>query len=210
MVAALQRMTVGELRRKWEEVHGEPARSYNKDYLWKRIAWRIQAEAEGGLPDEFRERAKELHREADIRVRPPKGTYADKERKPAAQKVRAPEFGRKRDSRLPVPGSFLTKTYRGQVITVTVEIKGFTYEGRRYDSLSAITKAVTGSNWNGYNFFGLGKAGVRSPESGGQRPESAASGTQGADQPVKHLGSLLRQGRKLPVRVLQETKAASQ
>ena len=152
-VKQLQRMAVGELRKKWEEVFGEPCRSNNKDYLWKRIAWRIQANAEGGLSDECRKRADELYREADIRLRPPKGAYDAKARKPAVQKVTAPEFGRKRDPRLPRSGTELVRTYRGQVIKVIVNQNGFEYEGRPYESLSAISKAITGSNWNGFHFF---------------------------------------------------------
>ncbi len=56
-VAALKRMTVTELRKKHVEVFGEPTRSGHKDYLVKRIAWRIQAQAEGGLPERARRRA---------------------------------------------------------------------------------------------------------------------------------------------------------
>ena len=49
-IAALKRMTVTELRRRHIEAFGEPTGSGNKDFLWKRIAWRIQAHAEGDLP----------------------------------------------------------------------------------------------------------------------------------------------------------------
>jgi Protein of unknown function (DUF2924) len=38
---------------------------------------------------------------------------------------------------------------------VTVRADGFEYESQTYKSLSAIAKAVTGSHWNGYVFFGL-------------------------------------------------------
>jgi len=48
-VTALRRMTVGELREKYREVFGEETRSGNKDWLWKRIAWRIQEIEYGGL-----------------------------------------------------------------------------------------------------------------------------------------------------------------
>ena len=48
-VAALKRMTVKELRGRYLDVFGEATRSGNKDFLWKRIAWRMQANAEGDL-----------------------------------------------------------------------------------------------------------------------------------------------------------------
>lgn len=50
-VSELRRMTVTELRRKYAEVFGEQTRSYHKDFLVRRIAWRMQANEEGGLPD---------------------------------------------------------------------------------------------------------------------------------------------------------------
>src|SRR3989304_3619770 len=67
---ALGRMTAGELRERYREVFGEETRSGNRDFLRKRIAWRIQALAEGGLTERARRRAEELARDADPRVRP--------------------------------------------------------------------------------------------------------------------------------------------
>jgi len=160
MIKQLQRMTVGELRQKWEEVFGEPCRSNNKGYLWKRIAWRIQVNMEGGLSDRAKERAKELYREADIRLRPPRGAFEDGAGG-AERKVKVTAPGRKRDSRLPAPGTVITRKYRGQLIAVTVKEDGFEYDGRPYGSLSAVSKAVTGSHWNGFDFFRLQAGGRR-------------------------------------------------
>jgi len=67
-VAALKRMTVKELRGRYVEVFGEATRSGNKDWLWKRIAWRMQANAEGGLSERARRRAR------DMTAEPPKIT----------------------------------------------------------------------------------------------------------------------------------------
>src|SRR5438445_3315810 len=74
-IAALGRMTPAQLREKYLEVFGEPSRSGNRGFLFKRIAWRIQANAEGGLSERARRRAEELARDADLRTtlpRPPK------------------------------------------------------------------------------------------------------------------------------------------
>ena len=38
---------------------------------------------------------------------------------------------------------------------VTVLPDGFEWEGRPYWSLSAIARAITGTRWNGWTFFGL-------------------------------------------------------
>ena len=56
-VAALRRMTPAQLREKYLEVFGEPTRSGNKDFLCKRLAWRLQSLAEGGLSERARQRA---------------------------------------------------------------------------------------------------------------------------------------------------------
>jgi hypothetical protein len=61
----------------------------------------------------------------------------------------------RRDIRLPQPGDLLRRVYQGRPITVRVLESGFEYEGRRFRSLSAIAKAVTGAHWNGLLFFGI-------------------------------------------------------
>ena len=66
----LATLTVGELRAEYERVAGEPARSNNRPFLIKRIAWRLQAAASGGLTERARTRALELARDQDLRVRP--------------------------------------------------------------------------------------------------------------------------------------------
>ena len=56
---------------------------------------------------------------------------------------------------IPMPGTILTRLYREKNIRVTVLEKGFEYEGQVYRSLSAIAKVITGTNWNGFGFFGI-------------------------------------------------------
>jgi hypothetical protein len=72
-VETLKRMAVGGLREKYLEVFREPSRSGNKQFLWRRIAWRLQALEEGDLSERARRRAMELAKDADLRIRPPKG-----------------------------------------------------------------------------------------------------------------------------------------
>lgn len=153
-IAALKRMTPAQLREKYLEVFGEPSRSGNKDFLFKRIAWRIQSLAEGGLSERARQRAAELARDADIRVtmpRQPKEGSAASGR--TVTRTLPPDAGD--GGRLPIPGTVLARKYRGRLIEVTVLPKGFEWEGEVYRSLSAVAKAVTGSHWNGFLFFGL-------------------------------------------------------
>ena len=104
-VSELRRMTVGELRREYAEVFGEQTRSYHKEFLVRRIAWRIQANAEGGLPDRARQRALEIATDADLRTRAPGGVELVMVAAPApsgrvvTKRVEAPA-----DARLPMPG----------------------------------------------------------------------------------------------------------
>jgi hypothetical protein len=56
-----------------------------------------------------------------------------------------------------MPGSIIVKEHRGKTLVVHVLDDGFEYEGRRFASLSAIAKDITGTRWNGFVFFGLAK-----------------------------------------------------
>jgi hypothetical protein len=150
---ALRRLTIAQLRDKYLEVFSEPTRSGNKDYLFKKLAWRIQSLAEGTLSERARRRAEELARDADLRTtlpRPPKAKAGATVRTVA---LRA--RGATPHDRLPVAGTVLTRKYRGRQIEAKVLAQGFEYQGHVYRSLSAVAKAVTGSHWNGLLFFGL-------------------------------------------------------
>jgi hypothetical protein len=60
-----------------------------------------------------------------------------------------------RSRRLPVAGSVLRRRYQERMVEVKVLAEGFEYEGQRYESLSAVARAITGTRWNGLLFFGL-------------------------------------------------------
>jgi len=148
-VAALQRMTVRELRNRYAEVFGETTKTGNKPWLVKRIAWRLQSLEEGDLSERARQRAAELANDADVRLSPPKV-------KPVTQ-TKNVSFTPQGDHRLPPPGTIITRTYKGHSLMVKVLPKGFEFEGEVYKSLSAVAKAITGQHCNGYHFFRLGK-----------------------------------------------------
>jgi len=151
-ILALRRMTAGELRGKYRELFGEESRSGNRDWLFRRCAWRVQAQAEGGLSERARLRAQELVREADIRLRPPDSM----EMTPAAgTAVATGRVAIRRDARLPMPGATLRRVFKGHEYIVTVLPNGFEYDGEFYRSLSAVAHAISGSHWNGFHFFGI-------------------------------------------------------
>lgn len=155
-VAAMQRMTMKELRARYAEAFGETTNANNKAWLLKRIAWRLQALAEGDLSERARRRAAELANDADLRLSPPRGKPSDSA---ADRTVTAPfEAG---NGRLPMPGTIITRDYKGKKLEVKVLPMGFEFEGEVFKSLSALAKAITGQHCNGYAFFRLGKDGER-------------------------------------------------
>jgi hypothetical protein len=154
-IAALPRLRVSELRAKFAAVFGEPTPSHNKVWLVKRLAWRLQAQAEGDLSERARRRAAELVADADLRLSaPPAQATTQPPDQPAT--LRVPH-----DDRLPRPGTILTRRYKGRTLQVEVLDHGFACDGQVYRSLSAVAKAVTGSHCSGHFFFGLTEKGER-------------------------------------------------
>ena len=140
------------------KLFGEPTRTGNRTWLVRRIAWRLQALAQGDLSERARRRAEELARDADLRLTAPHGAPAP----PATPDRSEPTLKLRADARVPPPGTVLTRSYKGRTLRVQVLAHGFLYAGRTYPSLSAVAKAVTGSHCNGYLFFRLTGKGVAS------------------------------------------------
>jgi hypothetical protein len=155
-LAALRRMVVGELRARYAEVFGETTNDRHKDWLVKRIIWRLQAQAEGDLSERARRRAAELANDADLRRKPPKSPPVAADAAGRTRTRRLPASG---DRRLPIPGSLITRVYKGETLEVSVLSGGFEFEGEVYKSLSAVAKKITGSHCNGYLFFRLANDG---------------------------------------------------
>ncbi len=153
-IEAPRQMTVRQLRQKHAEVFGEETRSHHKQFLFRRIAWRIQALAEGGLSDRARRRAMEIANDADLRFRAPKTLF-----KQDTDFGHARTDGRRleaaTDPRLPAVREELAREYKGRKIVLSVlGTNRFEFENRIYKSLSAIAREVTGTKWNGFLFFG--------------------------------------------------------
>lgn len=149
----LRKMKMGALRAKYREVFGEDSRSSNRQFLFRRVAWRLQARAEGDLSERARRRALEIVDDADLRIRAPEGFFVQSD-SDGATRPQA-RVGAQRDRRLPCPGTLLTRQFENRRIVVKVLEDGFEYQSQRYRSLSAIAREVTGTRWNGLLFFGL-------------------------------------------------------
>jgi hypothetical protein len=147
-VAALATTTTADLAKRFEELTGRPARTRNRSWLRKRVAWHLQAAEYGGLSEAALAKIEELT------------PLAMKLFDPATRRGRRPSpattgavAGIARDPRLPEPGSILRRAFGGDVHEVTVLEAGFEYRGKRFASLSKVAREITGTAWNGFRFF---------------------------------------------------------
>lgn len=147
-IAALRKLTVAELQLRYRALFGHESRSHNRDWLFKKVAFRMQEVRRGGLSERAKRRARELAGDSYLRARPPK----DFDPAPAP-----PPQAHPKDPRLPAVGTVLTKEHGGETHAITVLADGFEYRGELYPSLSRIAKAVTGTSWNGFLWLGLDK-----------------------------------------------------
>jgi hypothetical protein len=132
----LKEGTTADLKQRWLELFGKDAPPFSRTYLQSRLGHRIQELAYGGLKAETVSRLEALGERLDG------GNIV-------LRRIRA-------DDR-PIAGTRLVREYRGVEHVVTVLPNGFDYEGRPYQSLSAIARAISGTRWNGWTFFGLNK-----------------------------------------------------
>ena len=134
-IAALQPLDLPALRERWTALFQQPAPGYGKVIMRQRLAYRIQELAYGGISDATRERLRAIDRQAQERARE------------GAKK--AP------DPHRPIAGTMLVKEHSGERHEVLVLAEGYQYRGQRFESLSRIASRITGTNWNGWRFFGL-------------------------------------------------------
>lgn len=133
-LAALKTTPTPELKNQWRELFDSEPPAFNRRYLESRLAYRIQELAYGGLKPETIRRLETLGEQLDggnITLR----------------RIRA--------DLKPIAGTRLVREWQGIEQTVTVLADGYEWQGRPYRSLSAVARAITGTRWNGWVFFGL-------------------------------------------------------
>ena len=133
-LAALPGLPIGELKAEWRRLFGTEPPPYNRRFLESRLAYRIQELAYGGLKRETLERLEALGEQFD---------------------GRNITLRRIRHEQRPIAGTRLIREYQGVEHVVTVTRDGYEWQGRPYRSLSAIARAITGTRWNGWVFFGI-------------------------------------------------------
>ena len=132
-IAALPALDLNELRARWAKLYGSPApKSFRRKFLARAVAYQMQAKAFGGLSEPTKHRLRTIAKAAAA------GTFDAAMVGPRIK-----------------PGTKLVRTWHGKTHTVMALEDGFSWNGERYGSLSSIAKAITGTNWNGWKFFGL-------------------------------------------------------
>jgi len=148
-ISTLKNKSIPELQKEFEALFdGQKASSDNKIYLVRRMAYRLQELEYGGLSQRAQNRLKEL-----IGLYDPVNNKAIRPKVSLETQARIKTRGR--DMRLPIPGTMITKDYRGKRHQVKILESGFEYENKIYKHLTAIAEKITGAHWNGYNFFNL-------------------------------------------------------
>lgn len=133
-LAALKTTPTPELKKQWRQLFETEPPPFNRRYLESRLAYRIQELAYGGLKPETIKRLEALGEQLD---------GGDKRKRSIRADIR------------PIAGTRLIREWQGIEHVVTVLADGFDWQGRPYRSLSAIARAITGTRWNGWTFFGL-------------------------------------------------------
>lgn len=159
-VALMRVMKTGELLAKYLKVFGQPSPSRHRERLIRRIAWKIQALAEGDLSERARRRAELIANDADLRIRIPSAKLmVPVIEVPTVPLESEPKTAATPERNLPRPGMVITKNYHGRLLRVIVRENGFEFENKRFRSLSAVARHITGTQWNGNRFFGIASKG---------------------------------------------------
>jgi hypothetical protein len=134
-LAALKTTPTLGLKQQWRDLFESEPPPYNRRFLESRLAYRVQELAFGGLRPETVTRLEALGEEL----------FGDNGK---PKRLRD-------DAHLPISGTRLLREWQGVEHCVTVRDNDYEYQGRPFKSLSAVARAITGTRWNGWVFFGL-------------------------------------------------------
>ncbi|HEX2552748.1 MAG TPA: DUF2924 domain-containing protein [Microvirga sp.] len=146
-IAGLGSLDLADLRQRWQRLYGTPApASFRRDLLVRAIAYQMQVKAYGGLSLATKRRLRQI-----------------------AEAVRQGSFEASMAGPRIRPGTRLVRVWQGETHHVFVHEDGYEWQGERHRSLSTIAKAITGTSWNGWTFFGVKKRPARNKNAAGPR-----------------------------------------
>jgi hypothetical protein len=158
-VAPLGDLDLYVLRDRWRELYGRPPpKSLRRDFLARACAHQIRVNAFGGLSPATKRRLQAI-----------------------AEAARTGNVDTAMGALRIKPGTRLLRLWQDKTHTVTALAEGFEWKGSRYGSLSAVAKAITGTNWNGYAFFGLKRPPARNKNGAGPRRRRANPAVEPGD-----------------------------
>ncbi|MEG3639320.1 DUF2924 domain-containing protein [Magnetococcus sp. PR-3] len=137
-LAELPEMSTQKLKTLWRELFNKEPPGYDRRFMIKRLAYRIQELAYGGHSEETKARLQQLANDDVLQAR---------------------VHINQRSDGYPLPGTKLIREWKGTEHSVTVQEGGFEYQGRPFGSLSAVAREITGTRWNGWTFFGIKRPG---------------------------------------------------
>jgi len=154
-IGALAGLELCELRARWLKVAGRPApKAFRTEMLRRALAYEMQVAAFGGLPSSLKRQLRDL-----------------------AKAAREDRFEEAIGTTHLKPGTMLIRVWEGKTENVMVTRDGYVWAGERYTSLSAIARAITGTSWNGWTFFGVKRPSGRNRNAAG--PRNAGSNANG-------------------------------
>jgi hypothetical protein len=138
-MAMLRSMSLDQLREKWLDLYGTEPPKYKKQFLIKRLAYRIQELFYGGLSEQVKAHLRQAALNDPV----------------ATVNRRIPEDRKACETIL--PGTRFVRIWKDRRYEVVAQAEGFEFDGRIFKSLSAVAREITGTRWNGKVFFGLKK-----------------------------------------------------
>jgi hypothetical protein len=164
-IGRLPALSLLELRDRWKTLFGHPApKSLRRNFLARAVAYQMQVEAYGGLSVARKRRLREI-----------------------ANAVRTGDANAMLGSSRIKPGTQMIRQWQNTTHTVTALVEGFEWNGRIYKSLSAVANAITGTNWNGFAFFGIKRAPSGNKNASGPRRASSPANPDVTAAPVSEV-----------------------
>jgi hypothetical protein len=166
-IGRLPNLSLLELRHRWKTLFGHPApKSLRRNFLARAVAYQMQVDAFGGLSVATKRRLRKI-----------------------ANAVRSGDANAVLGGGRIKPGTQMIRQWQNTTHTVTALTEGFEWNGRTYKSLSAVANAITGTNWNGFAFFGIKRAPFGNKNASGSRRANPRADSDLSTVPVSKLKS---------------------
>src|SRR5712664_3781894 len=166
-IGRLPALSLLELRNRWKMLFGHPAsKSLRRNFLARAVAYQMQVEVYGGLSAATKRQLREIANAV---------RNGDANAIPGSSRIK--------------PGTQMIRQWQNTTHTVTALAEGFEWNGRTYKSLSAVANAITGTNWNGFAFFGIKRAPSGNKNASGPRRSNSRANSDVSTIPVSKMKS---------------------